>query len=79
MLKSQYGCVFVDSRNLSDLYNEFSGGQLDGSSLLADKYLGASVVPFVGKTKADLTRVSSQCTVGEVVSALGQYVEFEDV
>ena len=27
-------CVFVDSSTLSALYNEFSGGQLDGSSPL---------------------------------------------
>ena len=42
VLKSRYGCVFVDSSMLSDLYNEFSGGQLGGSSPLADEYLGVS-------------------------------------
>ena len=31
---------------------------------------------FVGKTKSDLVHVNSQCSVDEVVSSLGQYVEF---
>ena len=54
---------------------EFSGGQLDGSLQLLDDYLGATVESFVGRTKTDLFRVNSQCSVGEVVSSLGQYFE----
>ena len=75
-VKPWYGCVIVDSCTLSDLYYEFSGGQLDGSLPLLDEYLGATVESFVGKTKTDLVCVNSQCSVGEVVSSLGQYVEF---
>ena len=76
VVKPWYGCVIVDSCMLSDLYYEFSGGQLDGSLPLLDEYLGATVESFVGRTKTDLIRVNCQCVVGEVVSSLGQYVEF---
>jgi len=64
-----YGCVLVDSNTLSDLYNEFSGGQLDDSSPLA-------CCTICGKNQDRLDSCKLQCAVGEVVSALGQYVEF---
>ena len=35
-----------------------------------------TVESFVGRTKTDLICVNCQCAVGEVVSSLGQYVEF---
>ena len=68
--------VIVNSCTLSDLYYEFSGGQFDESLPLLDEYLGATVKSYVGRTKTDLVRVNSQCSVGEVVGSLGQYVEF---
>ena len=68
-------CWSILVRCLTSTMNSMED-KLDGSSPLVEKYLGASVVPFVGKTKTELTRVNSQCAVGEVVSALGQYVEF---
>ena len=76
MLKAWYGCVVNDSSTLSDVYNDFSGGVLDGGSAISDDYLGAAVAAFVGRAKTNLTRVSSECPVGEAVSALGQYVEY---
>ena len=36
----------------------------------------AAVAAYIGRTKTSLTRVSSQCLVGEVVSALGQFDEY---
>ena len=74
VVKTWYGCLIPDSCTLSDLYNEFSAGQLDRSLPLLDEYLGATVESFVGRTKTDLIRVNSQCAVGEVVGSLGQYV-----
>ena len=41
-----------------------------------DEYLGATVELFIGRTKTDLVCVNSQCSVGEVVSSLGQNAEF---
>ena len=76
VVKPWYGCVIVNSCSLSDLYYEFSGGQLDGSLPLPDEYLGTTVDSFVGRTKTDLIRVNCQSAVGEVLSSLGQYVEF---
>ena len=62
--------MIVDSCTLSDLYYEFSGGQVDGSLPLLDEHLGATVESFVVRTKTDLVHVSSQCSVGEVCSKL---------
>ena len=76
IVKTWYGCLIPDSCTLSDLYNDFSAGQLDRSLPLLDEYLGATVESFAGRTKTDLIRVNSQCAVGEVVGSLGQYVEF---
>lgn len=55
LVKPWYGCLFPESCTLSDLYNEFSGGQLDGSLPLQDKYLGATVKSFVRQTLPVLT------------------------
>ncbi|KAI6657126.1 hypothetical protein LOD99_15912 [Oopsacas minuta] len=71
-----YGCVIYDSYTLSDIYNEFSGGNFDCDAPISEEYLSASVVSFVCKTKTELPRVNSQCTLFEVVSVLGRYVEF---
>ena len=76
VLKPWYGCLIPESCTLSDLYNEFSGGKLDGSLPLPDEYLGATVDPFVGRTKTELIRVNCQCAVGDVVGSIGQYTEF---
>ena len=38
VLKSWYVCVFVDSSTLSDLYKEFSGGQLGGTQSMVHNY-----------------------------------------
>ena len=76
VLKAWYGCIVNDSSTLSDVYNDFSGGALDDGPAVSEKYLGAAVAAFVGRTKTSLTRVSSECPVAEAVSALGQYVEY---
>ena len=76
VLKTWYGCVINDSNTISDVYSEFSGGELDGGLPISEEYLGGDVTASVGRTKTDLTRVSSQCPVGDAVSALGQYIEY---
>ena len=76
VLKPWYGCVINESCTLSDVYTEFSSGKLDGSLPAPDEYLGTAVEAFVGPKKTELTRVNCECTVGETISALGQYVEY---
>lgn len=76
VLKLWYGCVANDSSMLPDVYNEYSGRRLDDGQLISDEYLAAAVVAFVGRTKTELTCVSSRCVVAEAASALGQCVEY---
>ena len=76
VLKQWYGCVINESCTLSDVYTEFSSGRIDGSLPLPDEYLGTAVEAFVGPKKTELTRVNCECTVGDTISALGQYVEY---
>ena len=76
VLKSWYDCVINDSSMLSYVYNDFSNGTLDDGPVIPENYQAAAVPAYIGRTKTSLTRVSSQCPVGEVVSALGKFVEF---
>ena len=75
-MKPWYGCVINESCTLSDVYTEFSSGKLGGSLPVPDEYLGTAVEVFVGSKKTELTRVRCECTVGETISVLGQYVEY---
>ena len=76
VLKSWYGCVVDDFSTLSDVYNDFSGGTLDDGPAIPENYQGAAVAAYVGRTKTSLTRVNSQCPLGEAVSAFGQLFSF---
>ena len=58
------------------MYTEFSSGRIDGGLPISDEYLGTAVQVFVGPKKAELTLVNSEFTVGKMISALGQYVEY---
>ena len=76
VLKPWYGCVINESCTLCDVFTEFSGGRLDGSLPIPAEYSGTAVEAFVGAKRTELTRVSCECTVGEAITALGQYVEY---
>ena len=58
------------------MYNNFSSGALNDGPVLSEKHLGAAVTVFIGRTKTNVTRVSSQCPVVVAVSAVGQYFEY---
>lgn len=73
VLKSWYGCCCPDTVSLADVYNMYSSGQLDNSLALPEEY---SASCQAGKQRHDLIRVSSSAEVGEVVSSLGQFIEF---
>ena len=76
VVKAWYGCVVNESCTLSDVYTEYSSGKLDGALPIPEELLGAAVEAFVGPNKCSLTRVNCECTVGDAVSALGQYIEY---
>ena len=76
MVKAWYGCAVNKSYTLSDVYTEYSSGKLDGALPIPEELLGAAVEASVGPNKCSLTRVNCECTVGDAVSALGQYIEY---
>ena len=61
---------------MADVFGDFSSGVLDSGNATPDEYRTAVVEARVGKTKTDLTQVNPQCSFSDVVSALGQYVQF---
>ena len=75
-LKRWYGCVVGETTTVADVFADFSSGALDGGNAIPDEYRTSSVEATVGKTKSDMIHVSPQCCISDVVSALGQYVEF---
>ena len=71
-----YGCICPDSVTLADAYNLYLSGQLDNSIALTLENSAPVITCHAGKQRHDLIRVSSSAEVGEVVSSLGQFVEF---
>ena len=76
VLKSWYGCSFLESSSLADLYTHYSAGQLDNSQPLSEQYTNATVKCQAGKNRKELIRVSSDICVGQIVSSVGNYIEF---
>ena len=58
------------------MYTSFSSGQLDHGLPIPEEYQDSTVVVKVGKSRSDLIIVSIECSVAEVVSNLGQYMDF---
>ena len=75
-LERWYGCVVGETTTVADVFADFSSGALDGGNAIPEEYRTSSVEATVGKTKSDMIHVSPQCCISDVVSALGQYVEF---
>ena len=74
-------CCRPDSCSLSncnDLYYKYSSGQLDNSGPISDQYAVTGMITCaLGRSKTDkLVRVSVDVPVGEAVSSLGNYVDF---
>ena len=78
VLKPWYGCVVADQGTRIDLYHKYSSGQLDNSEAISSDYATAMVNCALGSSKHELIRlrVSADVAVGEAVSSLGQYVDF---
>lgn len=55
-------------------------GELDNSDLIKQDDATSVLECYVGSSKSqDLTKVSTELTVGEVVSALGRFIDFNIV
>ena len=76
ILKIWYGCSIPEGSSLADVYTSFSSGQLDHGLPIPEEYQDSTVVVKVGKSRSDLIIVSIECSVAEVVSNLGQYMDF---
>ena len=48
VVKLWFGCVVNDSCTLSDIYNEFSRGDIDGGAPISDEYLEVSACIICG-------------------------------
>ena len=71
-----YGCVVADQGTLINLYHKYSFGQLDNYEAISSDYQTAMVNCALGLCNHELTRVSADVSVGESISSLGQYIDF---
>jgi len=77
VLNPWYGCGVSETCTLSNVYTEFSDGKIDWRSTSTRGVFGKSgVEAFAGPKRAERMRVSCECTVGDAIAALGQYVEY---
>jgi len=76
VIKPWYGCVVPDQVTLVDLYHQYASGQLDSSTKVSAELVTSHISCSIGCNKRELTRVSPDVQVGDVVSTLGQFVDF---
>ena len=79
VLKTWFGCQVAEQGTLLDLFNDFSAGKIDNSFPLSDTFSTASIECEIGHDKRVLTefvRISLDVSVGEAVSTLGNYIEY---
>ena len=69
------GCSVPDESSIVDLYASFSSGQLDHNLPIPEEYRDSEVVK-VGKSRSGMIPLSFDCPVAEVVSNMGQYMDF---
>ena len=76
VVKPWYGCLVADQGTLINLCHKYASGQLDNSKAISSDYATATVNCAFGLSKHELIRVSADVLIGEAVSSLGQYVDF---
>ena len=79
VLKTWFGCQVAEQGTLLDLFNDFSAGKIDNSFPFSDTFSTASIECEIGRDKRVLTefvRISLDVSVGEAVSTLGNYIEY---
>ena len=77
--KTWFSCQVAEQGTLLDLFNDFSAGKIDNSFPLSDTFSTASIECEIGRDKRVLTefvRISLDVSVGEAVSTLGNYIEY---
>ena len=78
VLKTWFGCQVAEQGTLLDLLNDFSAGKIDNSFPLSDTFSTASIECEIGRDKrvTEFVRISLDVLVGEAVSTLGNYIEY---
>ncbi len=76
ILKPWYGCSVAEGSSIADFYASYSSGQLDHNLRIPDEYQDSEVAVKAAKSRSDMILVSFDCPVAEVVSSLGQYMDF---
>ena len=78
VLKTWFGCQVAEQGTLLDLFNDFSAGKIDNSFPLSDTFSTASIECKIGRDKrvTEFVRISLDVSVGEAVSTLGNYIEY---
>ena len=78
VLKTWFGCQVAEQGTLMDLFNDFSAGKIDNSFPLSDTFSTASIECEIGRDKrvTEFVRISLDVSVGEAVSTLGNYIEY---
>ena len=78
VLKTWFGCQVAEQGTLLDLFNDFSAGKIDNSFPLSDTFSTASIECEIGRDKrvTEFVRISLDVSVGEAVSTLGNYIEY---
>ena len=73
VLKTCFGCQVAEQGTLLNLFNDFSAGKIDNSFPLSDTFSTASIDKRV---LTEFVRISLDVSVGEAVSTLGNYSEY---
>ena len=78
VLKTWFGCQVAEQGTLLDLFNDFSAGKIDNSFPLSDTFSTASIECEIGRDKrvTEFVRISLDVSVGEAVSTLCNYIEY---
>ena len=78
VLKTWFGCQVAEQGTLLDLFNDFSAGKIDNSFPLSDIFSTASIECEIGRDKrvTEFVRISLDVSVGEAVSTLSNYIEY---
>ena len=78
VLKTWFGCQVAEQGTLLDLFNDFSAGKIDNFFPLSDTFSAASIECEIGRDKrvTEFVRISLDVSVGEAVSTLGNYIEY---
>ena len=76
ILKSWVGVTSSESTVLRDIYNDFTSGVVDKLECIPNEFNTVKICASVGKTKNEQTPVDLNAPIGDVVSVLGNFIDF---